>query len=130
MKTIEQEYLIRAPVAKVWQAFVNAEVIQGWGGGPDVVMDEFENTEFRLWGGDIYGKNLKVIVNKLLVQEWFADDFREPSVVTFDFASQGDKTVVKLVHKNVPDDREHDIAEGWCEYYLGPLRDSLETKYR
>jgi len=31
-----------------------------------------------------------------------------------------------LLHTGVPDEDYADIADGWKEYYLGPLKDNLE----
>jgi len=52
MKSIKQTYRIQAPVSMVWQALVDPEVIERWGGGP-VKMDDQVGTRFELWGGDI-----------------------------------------------------------------------------
>jgi len=73
MKTIKQKYSIKAPVEKVWQSLVDPKIIKQWGGGP-AKMDDKVGTNFKLWGGDIYGKNLKVIKNKLLIQNWISGD--------------------------------------------------------
>lgn len=122
-----QTYVIKAPIAKVWQALVNPKVIEKWGGDP-VVMDDQVGTELKLWGGEIYGKNLKVIPEKLLVREWFDENFVDPSEVRFELSENHGHTTVKLVHSKVPDDRVEDISEGWKVYYLGPLQQLFETK--
>ena len=126
MKTIEQTYTIKAPIAKVWQALTDTSVIEDWGAGPNVVMDDQVGTQFKLWDGEIYGKNLKVVAPKLLVQEWYSDNFMQPSEATFSLESKGDATVLKLVHKDLADDCLKDIGDGWKDYYLGPLKDFLE----
>jgi activator of HSP90 ATPase len=83
-------------------------------------------TEFSLWGGDIYGKNVEVVSEKKLVQEWFAGDWAKPSIVTFTLKTEGNKTVVELEHADVPDDEFEDIDQGWNDYYLGPMKEFLE----
>ena len=54
MKTITQEYVINAPIEKVWLALIDPLVIEQWGGGP-AVMNDRVGTEFKLWDGDIWG---------------------------------------------------------------------------
>lgn len=125
MKTIKQNYVISAPVDKVWEALVSPQVIDDWGGGP-AEMDGKVGTEFKLWGGDIWGKNLQVEPNKKLIQEWYGGDWSEPSRVTFTLKSDGDKTVVDLFQENVPDSEEKSIADGWKKFYLGPMKEMLE----
>jgi len=125
MKTIKQKYKIKAPVEKVWQALVDEKIINEWGGGP-AKMDDKEGTRFKLWGGDIYGINTKVIKNKELSQDWFQEGWKEPSRVVFKLSAKGKQTEVVLIHKNVPDEDMVSIEEGWKEYYLGPIKSYLE----
>lgn len=126
MKTIKQTYLIKASIDKVWQALVDPKIIDGWGGGPSKMSEE-EEFKFSLWGGDIYGKNIKVIKGKQLVQEWVSGDWEQPSIVTFKLSEKKGKTNVELVHENIPDDEAKNIDDGWKRYYLGPLKKILET---
>lgn len=125
MKTVKQTYLIRAPIDNVWQALTDSSFIDKWGGGPATMNDKV-GTKFKLWGGDIHGQNLKVVKNKLLVQDWFSGEWKKPSKVTFTLEEKDGATKVSLLHENVPDDEEKDIADGWKEYYLDPLKDLVE----
>lgn len=125
MKTIKQKYLIKAPIEKVWQALVDPSIIDDWGGGP-AEMDDKVGSDFKLWGGDIHGRNLKVTKNKQLVQEWYGGDWDQPSRVTFTLTEKGPKTEVQLLHENVPDNEVKSIEDGWSKYYLGPLKQLLE----
>lgn len=125
MKQIEQTYHINAPVTKVWQALVDPAVVEQWGGGP-ATMSVREGSKFSLWGGDIHGTNTKVVEHKLLEQDWFSGKWDKPSKVSFQLKDNGDSTEVTLVHTDVPDDEVKDIAAGWKDYYLGPIKELLE----
>lgn len=125
MKKINKKYLINAPVGKVWESLVNPKLIVMWGADPAEMSDR-EGAEFKLWGGDVHGKNTKVTVNKKLVQDWYGGDWSEPSRATFTLTEKGDKTILELVHKNVPDKDAKDIDSGWDDYYLGPMKEYLE----
>jgi uncharacterized protein YndB with AHSA1/START domain len=125
MKTIRQTYLINSSLAFVWDALTNPETIEKWGGGP-AKMDDKVGTKFILWGGDIWGKNLKVIKNQFLIQEWYGSKWAKPSKVTFTLKEEGKGVKVTLLHEDVPDGEEKDIAEGWKMYYLGPIKELLE----
>ncbi len=125
MKSLEQSYEIKAPVEKVWQALVDPKVIDAWGGGP-AEMDDQTGTEWKLWGGDIHGRNLEVEPNEKLVQNWCSGDWPAPSVVTFELSEKDGVTTVNLTHVNIPDGEFDDIEEGWRDYYMGPLKELLE----
>ena len=130
MKIIKQIYLMNAPVADVWHALVNSKNIAAWGAGP-AKMDGKTGTEFTLWGGSIWGKNIKVIPEKELVQEWFSEEdghWDKPSIVTFTLKQEENGTRVELLHTDVPDMFAKNIEDGWKEYYLGPLRDYVESQ--
>ena len=127
MKTIKQTYHIQAHAAKVWQALVDPKEINEWGGGP-AEMDDNVGTEFSLWGGDIHGTNTEVVAKKKLVQEWFGGKWDQPSHLTFVLTPKGNKTDVELIHKNVPDQEADDIAQGWKDYYMNPLKELVEKK--
>lgn len=126
METINQVYIINAPCEEVWKALTTTEYIEGWGGGP-AQMDDNIGTEFKLWNGDIWGKNTEVIPNQKLVQEWYGGKWDVPSIATFILESKAGKTILTLTHENVPDDEVEDIDEGWSEYYLGPMKEYLES---
>jgi len=126
MKKIEQTYQIKAPLDKVWQALVDPDVIQQWGGGPAKMTAE-EGSSFSLWGGDIYGTNIKVLENELLEQDWFGGKWAKPSKLSLRLKQKGDTTELKLVQTGVPEADIADIAQGWKDYYLGPLKDLLQS---
>lgn len=125
MKRIEQTYVIEAPLSEVWQAFVDPNIIKKWGGGP-AKMNEKEGAKFTLWGGSIYGTNIKVIPNKLLEQDWTSGKWEKPSHAVFEFSESNKKTTIKLTHTNIPDYDTKDIKRGWDDYYLGPIKELLE----
>jgi len=127
MKRIKQVYKINAPVEKVWNALVNPKSIEKWGAGPAKMRAE-EGFEFKLWGGEIFGKNLSVVPNEKLVQEWFSEDWKKPSLVTFTLREADGETIVELTHKDIPDEEFKDIEQGWKDYYMLPLKELVEKE--
>lgn len=120
MTPISQTYHIDASIEKVWDALVNSKSIDAWGGGDAVMSDRLE--AFSLWDGEIHGKNLEVIPNKKLVQEWFAwDETLGTSTVTFTLSQDGKETVVELEHAGVPESEYEDVESGWKNFYMEPL---------
>lgn len=126
MREVHQTYTIHAPVEVVWDALVNPKTIEAWGAGY-ATMDDKAGTEFKLWGGDIYGKNLEVIKNKKLVQEWYGGTWEKPSLVIFELDSKGKSTTLTLTQTGIAEEHIKDIADGWKQYYLGAIKTLLES---
>src|SRR3990167_7048056 len=126
MKTIKKSYKIHAPVEAVWRAFVDVKEITEWGGGP-VVMYDAVGSKFSLWGGEIHGKNLEVEEHEKLVQEWYGGEWKNPSKVTFLFNPDGEVTQIELTHEKIPNEDADDISEGWDQYYIGAIKEYLES---
>ena len=124
MKIIHQIYIINAPIEKVWKALVDPKIIAKWSESP-AEMDAKVGIKFSLWEGQIHGTNLEVISPKRLKQEWYAD-YETPSFVTFTIYEHEGKTTVELQHEQVPADKFKDIADGWKQFYMIPLKKFVE----
>ncbi len=128
MKTVNQTYLIHAPLHDVWDALVNPTHIVGWGAGP-AVMDDQVGTKFSLWGGEVYGTNIEVLKEAKLVQEWYSSEdgkWEKPSIATFTLEKVKRGVKLELVQTDVPEAAAASIAAGWKEFYFGPLKAYLE----
>lgn len=126
MKSLRVKYLIKADRKVVWRALTDARMIEKWGAGP-AVMDDKVGTSFKLWGGETYGKNIRVTKYKNLRQEWYSGKWDEPSQVAFNLTERDNKTEIELVHEDIPDSDYEKIKDGWQRYYLGPLKDFAEN---
>ncbi len=127
MKVIEQNYTIHAPIDVVWEALTDKTHIEKWTGSP-AIMDDQEGTEFSLWDGDIHGKNLEVLEQDELIQEWFSGDWAEPSKVTFTFRAKDDKTTIHIFHENVPEEDVENISLEWKDSFMEPLKAYIESE--
>ena len=125
MPTIEQTYEINASPEEVFEALVNADIIQDWS-GDEAKMSPEVGAKFSLWGGQMFGTNLEVVKNKKLVQEWCYDQWEKPSKVTFTLKGKGKKTIVELLHEDVPEKSVNSITDGWNAYYLGAIQEMFD----
>ena len=134
----------------VWDALVNPKTIDKWsqldsstehptgsrevlqkeattlGGGRFSKMSAKVGSKFSLWGGDIWGKNIKVTPKQELVQQWYGGDWSEPSIAKFKLTHKDRCTTLYLTHSKVPEKEFDSIDQGWDEYYLGPIKELLE----
>ena len=125
MKEIHLTYTINASPAQVWQALVDPEQIEGWGAGP-AEMSEQPGTEFSLWGGEIWGKNIEMVPEKRIVQEWCEGEWPEPSILTLEISPAEAGAQVLLTQTNVPDEEADEVEDGWTQFYFGPLKEFIE----
>lgn len=127
MPVIKQQYEMDATPEEVFDALVNPDTIQTWS-GDEAKMGPGVGDAFVLWGGQMFGTNIEVVKNKKLVQEWCYDQWDAPSKVTFTIKPKGKKTIVELLHEDVPEKSLKSIDEGWDSYYLGAMKDMFEEK--
>ena len=120
MKTFKKTFIIHAELTDVYSALTNPVTIELWSGYPAVMGSE-AGSEFSLWEGDISGKNIEIIENKKLMQEWYFGDQKESSIVTIYLIRDFGSTQVTVEHINIPDDDFDNIAEGWREYYMAAI---------
>ena len=127
MKNIEQTYVIKAPIKKVWQALTDAELAEQWGAGPAKV-DLREGGEWSYWDGDIHGTYTKLIPEQTIEQDWYGHDHPERKFhVAFSFKSNGETTTVRLDYSGEIEDEAKDIKD-WQEYYFDPIKELLESE--
>lgn len=124
-KPIIQTYIINATCDKVWDGLTNPKTIEKWSGAK-AVMNDAKDTNFKLWDGEVFGKNLEVIKNKKLVQEWTSGNWEKPSTVIFNLRYLNGRTEVELIQTDVPDEEVKDIENGWKDYYMNPLKELVE----
>ncbi len=86
--------------------------------------------KFTAFGGQLRGKNLAVIPNRMIVQSWRgpwkAGDLDSILVITFEKVPGG--TRIDLVHSNVPGHDHKGVSQGWPKYYWVPWRAYLKRK--
>lgn len=125
MGTVTKNYIINASAQEVYIALVDENLIEQWS-GTETTMDIKPNGLFSLWGGSIHGVNLEVSPTKI-VQHWKEDGWDGFSKCTFTITAKGSGTELHLSHEDIPEQSVKDIDGGWDEYYLGPLKELLES---
>ena len=126
---IYHELTIRAERSQVFEALINQEIIDEWGGGPARVQARIGGG-YCLWDGEMYGTIKELETSCLLVHSLRESSWEQKcldSLVTWQLESVGRGTLIKLSHTGLPNRKIRDLHnEGWCEYFLGPLKVHLE----
>ena len=125
MRDYKKYYIINAAPDMLFLALTNPTIIKLWS-GDDAEMSTEPDSEFYLWSGNICGKNLELIENKKIVQEWYFGEQEEKSIVTILLHEHTKGTSVELRHSNIPDEVYDEMTEGWNDMYFGALQDFYE----
>jgi activator of HSP90 ATPase len=120
MKTFKKSFKINAEPSDIYAALTNPFTIELWSGYPARMFNE-PGTEFSMWEGDIAGKIIELVPDKMVVQEWYFGNQAEESIVTITITPDRENSLVTVEHTNIPDNDFNDIAEGWREYYIGAI---------
>lgn len=126
MQSLSKNYVINASIENVWKGLTDVKTIEKWSGSRCVMSDQ-ENTEFKLWDGDIWGKNTKVVKERVLEQEWYGGKWEKPSIVVFNLTSKKGATILSLIHHDIPQNEVESFNSGWEDYYIGPLKAVVES---
>jgi uncharacterized protein YndB with AHSA1/START domain len=127
MRQLEQSYIIKSPIEKVWQALTDASLAELWGAAPARVEAK-EGVEFSYWDGDIHGVFTKIIPRKFIKQDWYGHD--NPAwkyTVQFTFENLGDATKINMIYSGNIVDEQREIND-WRDYYFDPIKKLLEGK--
>lgn len=128
---IIEEEIIRASVGDVFRSITNAKIIDEWGGGPARLQPKPGGRWF-FWDGEMFGMVKEVDYPKKFVftlREAHWDMNYADSVVEIKVSDTGKGTLLSLKHSQLPNRRIREThREGWCEYYIGPIKAYLENR--
>lgn len=120
--TIERTF----PVSKdkIYEAWLNSEQHSEMTGG-EANCSAIESGNFSAWDGYISGKNINLVQNKRIIQNWrtteFADDEADSTLeLTLEDVEGGTKII--LHHHHIPEGQS-DYEQGWEDHYFTPMKE-------
>lgn len=129
---------IDAPIAKVWDALINPEVIKKFMFGTEAVSEWKEGSPIVwkcTWEGKPYedkGVILDIEPQRMLQYSHFSPLSGAPDVpenyhtLTYELSEKGDKTLVVLSQDNNSTEEERDHSQGMWEKMLASLKNVVE----
>lgn len=111
----------------LFNLYTNAGKHREFSGAP-VTISEKAGEAFNAYGGFCFGKNLHIEKDKLIVQSWKAQGWREdidPSLVSIRLVKENNDTHLFLTHADIPADKADMMLKGWEEWYWNPMRKYL-----
>jgi len=130
--TIEQSVTFKATPAALYELFMDSAKHSAATGAPAKISRKVGG-KWAAFGGMLWGKNLSLVPNRLIVQSWRSSQFKTADddsilVVRFERASGG--TTVTLRHVGVPKHDHKGVTRGWKKYYWEPWKEYLKMQQK
>ncbi|MFT6842767.1 MAG: activator of HSP90 ATPase [Psychroserpens sp.] len=123
IKSIELKETFLATPKEIFSAWLDSEKHTAMTGGTAICSTKI-NEEFSAWDGYISGKNISIIENKEIIQEWRTTEFKESdknSELILKFQENERGCQITLIHNNIPEGQS-DYEQGWIKHYFEPMK--------
>jgi len=126
-RIIKQTVLFKASPHEVYELLMDSDKHSSFTGGKASISREM-GAEFSAYDGYISGRNIQLVPDKKIIQEWRAVDWPEGyfSRVTFEFTPLLEGVQLEFTHADVPDGTEEEFTQGWIDNYWEPMKRFLE----
>jgi activator of HSP90 ATPase len=127
-KAIQQSVRFAATPETLFEMYVDSKKHSEATGGVARVSRK-TGGKFTAWNGQLRGRNLLVIPNRIVVQAWRATHWKatEPdSILVLRFSKAPGGGQIDMVHVNVPGHDHKGVSKGWPEYYWKPWKKYLK----
>lgn len=126
-KNIRQSVTLKATPHEVYEAIMDSKKHAEFTDSQVTIRREVGG-KFSIYGGDIEGTNLELVPDQKIAQSWRYSDWPEGhySKVTFSLKEVAGGTRLTFTQTGVPEEHYEDIAQGWQDYYWGPMKEMLE----
>ncbi|HEY3927431.1 MAG TPA: SRPBCC domain-containing protein [Candidatus Koribacter sp.] len=123
-KPIQQSVTFPVPPRAAYETYMNSAKHSA-ATGQRAKLTRKVGANFTAFDGDLNGRNLLLIPNRMIVQSWRASHWPKTdpdSILTITFTKIAKGTRVDLVHVNVPQHDHRGVTQGWHTYYWIPWR--------
>ena len=125
-KSIEQKIIFPgATAAELFDIFINPEKHSAIHGGAKAIISNKEGDNFSLLNGNLNGKNLLIIPDRMIVQTWRGNVWEEDdldSILTLVFSDTKSGGQIEMVHAFTPPQ----FTELWRKVYWQPIKDFVK----
>jgi len=126
-RIIEQTVTFKATPHEVYEALMDSKKHAAFTGGK-ASISRTVGGNFMAYDNYIAGKNIALVPDKKIVQDWRTVDWPEGnfSHVTFEFTAVPEGTRLDFTHVDVPEGTEEEFTQGWIDNYWEPMKAFLE----
>jgi activator of HSP90 ATPase len=130
--TIEQTVAFRSTPAELYQLFMDSAKHSAATGAPAKISRKVGG-KWSAFGSMIFGKNLALIPNRMIVQSWRSSAWKSgdpDSVLVIRFEKAKGGATVSLAHVGVPLYDHKGVTEGWRKYYWETWEEYFKARKR
>jgi activator of HSP90 ATPase len=126
---IHQEVTIPATPSAVFDTLMSSEKFAEMTGGRSADISKAEGGAFKMFGGDISGRNIELVPGTRVVQAWRSGAWPAGvySLVSFVLSSDGKDTKLVFDQVGYPADAHDMLDGGWSQMYWEPMRKLLAS---
>jgi activator of HSP90 ATPase len=126
--TIHFEVDYKTTPEKIYHVLLDSKQFQACTGLP-AEIDPRAGGWFKLFDGQIEGRNVELIPNQRVVQAWRPASWPAGvySIARFELVPHGPGTRIVLDHAGFTEDKQEHLASGWQEHYWEPLHKYLNA---
>jgi activator of HSP90 ATPase len=127
-KNLKQGAMFRATPHEVYELLMDSKKHSAFSGA-EARISRKEGGSFSAYDGWCYGKNLKLVKDKMIVQTWRGDDWPKGhySTVKFMLKRSGTGTKLMFSQTGIPEDLYSDISDGWKEHYWEKMKAAIKS---
>ena len=126
-QVIQQTVTFNVPPHEVYEALMDSKKHAAFTGGK-ASLSRAVGGRISAYDNYITGKNIELVPDQKIVQDWRAVDWPEGyySRITFEFTAVPDGTRLDFTHADVPEGTEEEFTQGWIDNYWEPMKHFLE----
>ena len=126
-KDIQQTILFKASPHDVYEVLMDSKKHAAFTGSR-ARISRVVGGSFKAYDDYISGKNVELVPDRRIVQDWRAVDWPEGyfSRITFEFTSIPEGTRLDFIHVDLPEGTEEEFTQGWIDNYWEPMKVFLE----
>lgn len=125
-KTFEQKIVFKnATASELFDIFLNPKKHSAIHGGAETRISRKEGDTFSLLNGNLTGKNLLIVPDRMIVQSWRGNVWKKndlDSILTLVFSNNRHAAQIEMVHAFTP----VQFTELWNEVYWQPMKEFIE----
>jgi activator of HSP90 ATPase len=119
---IHQEVDFKVAPERIYKALLDAKQFSAFTQTKAEIQTQ-PGGAFKLFDGQIEGRNVELIPNQRIVQAWRPASWPagEYSIVRFEFVPRGAETHLVFDHAGFTEDKLEHLKDGWLNHYWEPL---------
>jgi activator of HSP90 ATPase len=124
---IEQTIIFKASPHEVYEVLMDSKKHAAFTGGKAKISRQVGG-EIMAYDNYITGKNIELVPDHKIVQDWRAVDWPEDyySRITFVFTAISEGTRLDFTHADLREGTEEEFTQGWIDNYWEPMKVFLE----